>query len=149
MSEHLSSEQISDWMIGDRAAEAVQHMRTCTECESRVERLEETLGMFRGAVRETAGSFEERQQVFQLPRRRIRVMWATVVAALVTLVAVPVYQVQEHQRQAAAAAQQQDAELMEQVNAELSQDVAAPMKPLEKMVSWGPAAKSAGEKRAF
>ena len=153
MSEHLSSEQIADWMIGVRAAEAVQHVRACAECERRVDQLQETLGMFRGAVRETAGSFDERQRVFQLPHRtgvlRMGVMWATVAAALVTLVAIPVYQLQERQHQAAAAAQQQDAELMEQVNAELSEDVARPMKPLEKMVSWGPAAKNVGKKRAF
>jgi ribosome-binding ATPase YchF (GTP1/OBG family) len=150
MSEHLSSEQIADWMLGDRAAEAMQHVRACAECERRVEQLEETLGMFRGAVRETADSFDERQRVFEIPRRRMGVMWATLAAALVTLVAIPVYQVQErHQHQAAAAVVQQDAELMEQVNAELSEDVARPMKPLEKMVSWGPAAKSLGEKRAF
>jgi hypothetical protein len=148
MSEHLSSEQIADWMIGDRALGAVQHVRACAECECRLEQLQETLGMFRGAVRETAGSFDELQQVFQIPRRRMGVMWATVAAALVTLVAIPVYQVEERRHQAAAAAQQ-DAELMEQVNAELSEDVAGPMKPLEKMVSWGPAAKSAGEKRTF
>jgi hypothetical protein len=148
MSEHLSSEQIADWMIRDRAAGAMQHVRACAECERRVEQLQETLGMFRGAVRETAGSFDERQRVFEVPRRRMGVMWTTVAAALVTLAAIPVYQLQERRHQAAAAAQQ-DAELMEQVNADLSEGVARPMKPLEKMVSWGPAAKSVGEKRAF
>jgi hypothetical protein len=148
MSEHLSSEQITDWMTGNRPTDAVQHIRDCATCELHVERLQETLGMFRGAVRETADSFEERQKVFQVPRRRMRVMWATVAAALVTLVAIPVYEVQDA-RQRAAATAKQDAELLDQVNAELSQSVGTPMKPLEKLVSWGPAAKDTVEKRAF
>jgi hypothetical protein len=148
MSEHLSSEQITDWLIGERPAEAVQHARVCPECAAQVAQLSETLDMFRGAVRETAGSFGEGRKVFLVPRRRTAVMWATVAAALVTLVALPAYQVREKKHRAAEMAQQ-DSELMEQVNAELSEGVARPMRPLEKMVSWGPAAKAVAEKRTF
>lgn len=148
MSEHLTSEQIAEWMIGGREVEAAQHVETCAECQRQVDQLQETLGMFRGAVRETAGSLGERQRVFQLPRRRVAVLWATVAAALVTLAIVPAYEVQARRLKAAETARQ-DAELLEQVNAELSEDIAGPMKPLEKMVSWGPAARIVPEKRTF
>jgi predicted anti-sigma-YlaC factor YlaD len=148
MNQHLSSKRIAGWTIEDHSAEEVQHIQECTECAAQVERLAETLGMFRVAVRETAANFVEQRQVLQMPRRRMAVLWLTVAAALMTLAVVPVYRVQEN-RQKAAEMARQDAELMEQVNAELSEGVAAPMKPLEKMVSWGPTAKSAGEERKF
>jgi hypothetical protein len=58
--------------------------------------------------------------------------------------------VQEHRQQSAQMARQ-DAELLDEVNAELSSGVAEPMKPLERMVSWGRegAPEKAGEARKF
>jgi hypothetical protein len=151
MSEHLSSEQIVNWMIEDHSAEQVEHVGVCAECAAAVERLEQSLGMFRVAVRETAQQLGESQKVFHLPRRPKAVLWLTAgltaAAVLVSLTALPVYKVQQEQRKAEMA--RQDAELMEQVDAELSEGVAAPMRPLEKMVSWGPAAKQSVEKRKF
>jgi hypothetical protein len=149
MSKHLSSEQISDWMAGERssvvAEQAAQHVHDCGECAAEIERLTESLAMFRVAVRETAGTFTERQRVFGIPKRRVAVLWATAAAALVTLAIIPVYQGQQNRHKAEIA--RQDAVLMEQVNAGLSENVASPLKPLEKMVSWGPNAKTASETR--
>jgi ribosomal protein S14 len=147
MSEHLSSKQITEWTIEDRSAEASRHIQECAECASQVERLRESLEMFRGAMRETAEQCSAQQKVLRVPGRRTAVLWLTAAAALVTLTVLPIYQVRESRHKAAETARQ-DAELMEQVNAELSEGVAAPMKPLEKLVSWGPAPKS-GEKRAY
>lgn len=136
MSRHLSSDQIAEWMLGAPSADAAQHVRECGECSTEIDRLTESLSMFRGAVRETA----ESQKVLQLPnqmaKRRVAVLWATVAAALVSLAVLPIY----HGKKVAETARQ-DAELMEQVNLELSLDVASPMKPLQKMVSWGPDAR--------
>jgi hypothetical protein len=139
MSEHLTSEQISNWAIGLRNDAMEQHASECRACMAEIERLQESLGMFRAAVRAKAGELAGSQKVLRVPKRRMAVIWLTAVAAVVTLTVLPVYKVQEH-RQRAAETARQDAELMEQVNSELSQDVAEPMKPLEKMVSWGPAA---------
>jgi hypothetical protein len=132
MTEHLSSQQIVEWMNGERGAEAEGHVRECAECGNRVEQLLDSLEMFRSSVRETA----ERQTVSRLAPRRHALRWLTAVAALVLLAGLPVYKVQED-RQRAAEMARQDAELMREVDADLSSGVAAPMKPLEKMVSWG------------
>ena len=143
MNQHLSSKQIVEWMIEDHTVEAERHVEECAECAAQVNALKESLGMFRGAVRETAGNMAERQKVFEIPKRRMAVLWLTAAAALVTVIALPIYKVQENRQKAEMV--RQDAELMEQVNADLSEGVAAPMKPLQKMVTWGPAA----EMRSF
>jgi hypothetical protein len=140
MNQHLSSKQIVEWMIEDRTVEAERHVEECAECAAQVNTLRESLGMFRGAVRETAGNLADRRIVDEVPRRRMAVLWLTAAAALVTITVLPIYKVKENRQKAEIV--RQDAELMEQVNAGLSEGVAAPMKPLEKMVKWGPAAEA-------
>lgn len=147
MSEHLSSEQIADFVAGIVPAKAAQHVSQCRECSGEVQRFSESLQMFRMAVRETGSGYGDRQRVLTMPKRRRAVIWATIAAALVTLLAAPTYQFRQTQRKAEVA--RQDSELMDEVNAGLSEDVASPMKPLEKMVTWGPDAKKAGEVRDF
>ncbi len=136
MSQHLSSQQILDWMNGDYSPEADRHVRECADCAAQVESLTHTLAMFRSSVREaSAGLIEQRaeqQVVLRMPQRRVAWRWLPVAAALVVLAAMPVYKLQQQQaRQKAAEVARQDAELMEQVDAELSEEVASPMKPLE------------------
>ena len=138
MTTHLSSQQILEWMNGERGADAERHVRECAECGRRVERLGDSLELFRGSVREAAGVIlEERQTVLQMPRRNHALRWFTVAAALVLLAGLPIFKVHEEQHRAVEMARQ-DAELMREVDAELSSGVATPLKPLEKMVSWGP-----------
>jgi hypothetical protein len=152
MTRHLSSQQILEWMNGERAVEAEQHVRDCAECGQRVDRLRESLELFRGSVRETAeNNFEARsegQTVLRMPRRRTALRWLTAAAAVILLAGLPIFKVQED-RQRAAEVARQDAELMREVDAELSSEVAAPLKPLEKMVSWGTGSAAQVDKRRF
>jgi hypothetical protein len=142
MSRHLSSRQISQWMIGERTPQQERHVRDCSQCGAELARLEAALALFRGSVRH----WSDGQNRAELPpianispaRRgpRIRpVRWALVAAALLVLAAVPVYRdAQERQRQAEIA--RADARLLEQVDAEVSRAVPRPMEPLVKLVSW-------------
>lgn len=50
MSQHLSDEQISNWMIGERTADDEAHVRECAECRCEVRRMEETFGLFRESL---------------------------------------------------------------------------------------------------
>ena len=131
MSQHLSSQQILDWMNGDYSPEADRHVRECADCAAQVESLTDTLAMFRSSVREASAGISEQQVVLRMPARKFSWRWLPVAAALVVLAGVPVYKVQQQARQKAAEVARQDAELMEQVDAELSAEVASPMKPLE------------------
>jgi hypothetical protein len=142
MSRHLSSQEISQWMIGERTPQQEQHVRQCSECGVELARLEAALTLFRGSVRH----FSSRQSHAEppaiasiLPARRGSRMqpmrWALVAAALLVLAAVPIYRnAQDRQRQAEIA--RADALLLEQVDAEVSRAVPRPMEPLVKLVSW-------------
>ena len=142
MSQHLSSPEVSQWMIGERTPQQEQHVRQCPECGAELARMEAALGLFRGSVRH----WSDRQ--VRVPRpltptrgsrgypaRPLPVRWALAAATLLLLAAVPIYRnVQVRQRQAEIA--RADALLLEQVDAEVSRAVPRPMEPLVKLVSW-------------
>jgi hypothetical protein len=142
MSQHLSSQQISQWMIGERTPQEEQHARECPECGAELARLEAALALFRGSVRHwsdgQSGAEPPGVGRIALARRRSRtqpIRWALVAAVLLVLAAVPVYRdVQDRQRQAEVA--RADALLLEQVDAEVSRAVPRPMEPLVELVSW-------------
>jgi hypothetical protein len=142
MSRHLSSREVSQWMIGERTPQQEQHVRQCPECGAEVARMEAALGLFRGSVRhwsEGQRGAEPPAIGSVVPARRGSwaqpLRWALVAATLLVLAAVPVYRnVQERQRQAEIA--RADALLLEQVDAEVSRAVPRPMEPLVKLVSW-------------
>jgi len=55
MNQHLTWDQISDYLIGDAAPRYSQHARECDSCRGEVERFESALTDFRGAVRQWTG----------------------------------------------------------------------------------------------
>ena len=142
MSQHLTSGEISQWMIGERTPQQEQHVRECPECGAELARLEGSIALFRGSVRHwSEGQSRAEPPAIGgiLPARRgsgIRPMrWALVAAALVVLAAVPIYRnARDRQRQAEIA--RADALLLEQVDAEVSRAVPRPMEPLVKLVYW-------------
>lgn len=137
-------------MNGECSLEASRHLHACEKCSAEVEKLTSALGMFRGAVRESAEKFGERQRVFAMPRRSMAFRWVAAAAAIVILAGLPIYRVKvEQERQLAAQMAREDAELLSQVDAELSAGVAGPMKPLQKMVAWTSESKASTAARQF
>ena len=55
MNQHLTWDQISDYLIGDAEPQYARHARECVSCRSEVARLESALSDFRGAVRHWTG----------------------------------------------------------------------------------------------
>ena len=133
MNSHLSPEQISKWVIGERTPPEEQHVRECPLCSAEVARFESILAAFAGAVRDCS----ERQTAVRPLRegRRARPFrWAWVAAAvLLVAAAVPIYRI-DRQRKAERA--RADAALMEQVDREVSRAIATPMEPLAKLMTW-------------
>jgi hypothetical protein len=131
MNRHLSSEQISKWVIGDRTPEAERHAGECAACRGEIERLQGSLTLFRGAVRQLSGGRVgmESRAAWTPPGRwtawnRHGLRWAAM-AAMVTLLGVfPAYKSWENSRRIATA--KQDAVLLEQVDAELARSVPQP-----------------------
>ena len=142
MSRHLSSREVSRWIIGERTPQQDQHVRQCPECGAELARMEAALGLFRSSVRHwSEGQSRAEPPAIGniLPARGAAwaqpMRWALVAAALLVLAAVPVYRnVQERRRQAEIA--MADALLLEQVDAEVSRAVPRPMEPLVNLVSW-------------
>ena len=132
MSSHLSHEQISQWMLGERTSVEEQHVLECPQCSAAVAGLQSALAEFGGAVRD----WGEAQRVAMPTRdgRRARPFrWAWVAVAALLLAAVPIYRVDQQRKAERARA---DAALMEQVDAEVSRTVAAPMEPRAKLMTW-------------
>ena len=142
MSQHLSSPEVSQWMIGERTPQQEQHVRQCPECGAELARMEAAVALFRGSVRHWSDGQKGAEPpaigsilAARLGSRIQPMRWALVAAALLLLAAVPIYRnVQVRQRQAEIATA--DALLLEQVDAEVSRAVPRPMEPLVKLVSW-------------
>lgn len=142
MNRHLSSRQFSRWMIGEHTSPEEHHVRECPECSAELARLEASLSLFRGSVRQ----WSDRQSsgpdpgAWKIERARTGFigqprLWALVTAMVLMLAVVPIYRdAQDKQRKAALA--QSDAVLMEQVDLQLSRAVPTPMEPLVKLVPW-------------
>jgi cytochrome bd-type quinol oxidase subunit 2 len=137
MIEHLSAEQISQWIVGERTPHLVQHVAECAECGSELEQLETALAQFRTAMREPA--FAPAPPAWREPAAGSswyswpRLVLAT--AALLVLVAFPVSWKARERDQAAQAALA-DSQLLESVDSAISQAVPEPMEPLVSLVSW-------------
>lgn len=132
MNSHLSPEQISEWMIGQKAPEVEEHLAQCPECAAAVEKIRAPIAMFRGAVREWSG-----HQV-ATPVKRSGVLWLRVAATAAALVVLVAIGIDGANRRAAGIARQDDA-LLEQVQAQVSRSVPAPMEPLYDLMSEGSA----------
>ena len=52
MNQHLSSKEISKYLIGDATSEEAQHAHECTACGDELALLESSLSLFRGSVRQ-------------------------------------------------------------------------------------------------
>jgi TonB family protein len=56
MNQHLSTEQISNYLLGEATFEETVHARGCAVCRTELARLESSLLLFRGAVRRWSGA---------------------------------------------------------------------------------------------
>ena len=127
---HLSAEQIAQWVAGERTAGADSHLSACTVCRAQVAEFEDVLAQFRDSLKSVPAAPPV------LKARRM-ILWPRLVAigaAASLLLLVPVYR--DRQARQRAALEQQDAQLLQQVDAEISRAVPDAMDPLVKMVSW-------------
>ena len=139
MSEHLSSRQIAEWIIGDRTASEEMHVTGCAKCQREIESFEGSLALFSNSVRD----WSEQQRATGVGMSRVQrsarlahpLRWVTAAASLLLLMLGLGYQHQvvvENRRVEAAKA---DAALMEQVDTEVSQSVPSTLEPLAQLMS--------------
>jgi hypothetical protein len=145
MIEHLSAEQISQWMIGERTPQLQRHVAVCEECRAELEQLQTALSQFRTAMRAPASSILPPAWREPAPRSGWlswpRMVLAT--AAVVVLVALPItWRTRERERAAEAALA--DSQLLERVDSAISQAVPEPMEPLVTLVTWNTSSAQSG-----
>ena len=136
MIEHLSAEQISQWMVGDQTPQLELHVAACGECRAELEKLETALSQCRTAMREPAAAVPV--PAWRAPLAASWTSWPRRVlaaVALLVLVALP-FAWQVHAREQAAQAALADSQLLESVDSAISQAVPEPMEPLVSLVSW-------------
>jgi hypothetical protein len=152
MNRHLSSEQISQWMAGERTPDQEVHLQKCPRCAAELADLEATMRSFGDSVRRwseqrSGAAPQSLRHVLLGHSRTIRPMrWALAVAALLIAVAIPFYRSamnEQHQQELAKA----DAALLEQIDAEVSRAVPPPMEPLIELVAWDSTNTRGGVKR--
>jgi hypothetical protein len=147
VSQHLTSQQISEYLAGQRIPATEEHLRGCPDCAAEVERATEPLKLFRASV----CALGERQMGptrFVAQGRPARafgpLQWQlAMVAAALVIAAIPlVRHFQPAPRTTApiamaqvAGAQVSDEALLRQVETEISRSVPATMEPLEKLMS--------------
>jgi hypothetical protein len=136
MMQHLSSREISRWIIGERTAEREEHVGECAQCAAEIARTEAALGLFRGTVRNWSGEqgLAPVREFWSAPHPIRFRRWAMAAAALATAAAIPIYFELRHRRQVELAAA--DAALMQQVDSAVSRPIAGPMQPLVKLMAW-------------
>jgi len=91
MNRHLSSAEISDWVIGEKTPDQERHARECAECSAEIKRLERVFLMFR----ESGQRWADHWHVYRdtLPAaglRSSRLNWLGFASALATLAIVGV-----------------------------------------------------------
>ena len=135
MRPHLSSEQISECILGDPRPPVARHVHQCPACRAELVRFREALGEFGGAVR--AWSDDRAHAVLAAsspvaPRRTWnpaqQLAWALMLAAVCVIAS---FVLPWHH---AASSSLSDAALLNQVDAQVSSTVPSSMEPLMKLV---------------
>jgi hypothetical protein len=139
---HLSQEQISSVVAGLRIPEDA-HLQNCAECAQEVERVRNVLMVFRSSVREWTDKLDHSEfPVHEAVASRVRgarpphrapMAWVLAAAALAAAVAIPIYQ-DSRDRELKAQAER-DAQLMDDVNAQLSRSGPMAMDPLMQLMT--------------
>ena len=88
MNQHLSSQQISGYLVGAGAPEDTRHVRECTTCWDEIERLAYPLAWFRASVhhwsnrQHTASAFEPTPVLFLTPESLDQSWYRGILAAI-------------------------------------------------------------------
>jgi hypothetical protein len=139
---HLSSEQISKVVAGAGIAEE-DHVRECSACALEVDRVRDVFALFRRSVRD----WTDKQDHSDFPmgnatisdarpsrgRRQAVLGWVLTAAVLTTAVAIPVYESSREREMKAQA--ERDAQLIDDVNEQLSRHAPLAMLPLMQLMS--------------
>jgi hypothetical protein len=140
---HLTDEQLGDWLAGEASAEVHEHLRGCERCRSEATVLRDEISRYSLALRHRsaeAGSARIAKRI--MPGRALalrRLSWAGVTALALLLAAQTGWMMRAHRPAPApehaaapppAPATMSDDELLEAVNNDLNRDVPRALAPV-------------------
>lgn len=126
MNRHLTNDEISAIVAGSPAAETISHLESCVSCRSEVERLEQVLGHFRGAVRDwSAGEYHSQAVIHPSGHLWPSLAYACIVA-LILIVTVIGYRRPSRPNNSF----ESDTQLLKQVNADVARSAPQGMETL-------------------
>jgi hypothetical protein len=128
MNSHLSLEEIHQWLSGERRDEVEEHFRECPACKAELHQLHNALTGFRSSLEQSPVP-----PVSYLPVRGTVPRWILATAAVLLLIATPVYWNARQQRAAEQA--RADELLLQRIDASLSRSVPTSMEPLMQLIS--------------
>jgi anti-sigma factor RsiW len=132
---HLSSEQLSECILGQPSPIVARHVEDCPACCAELIQFREAIGEFRGAVR--GWSEDQANQALAMPApiaatrswaASHQLAWALVIAVVCVVAS---FVIPRHGGENAAGA---DAVLLNQVDAQVSRTAPSSMEPLMKLV---------------
>ena len=130
---HLSSDRISERILGEPNPEVEQHLQTCILCRDEIAAMQAGLGEFKSSVHEWAAQPTASMQITTISPRRVSWGWAAVTMSAVSLAVLPLYlNVRQAERQAENA---QDSLLLNRVQAHLARPAPQPMERLMQLMS--------------
>ncbi|MBV8897109.1 MAG: hypothetical protein JO051_11400 [Acidobacteriaceae bacterium] len=152
MSRHLSSNEISDWILKHRTVEAEQHLDACADCRAEVAAFETTLLLFRASAhtwtdRQLASETQTLRRIQQAPFRNM-VQTFGLAAAMTVVCVLSVLSIRQRSFSSApvvaAAAELRvgDAALLERVDGQISQTIPSSLAPLDNALSWETASRA-------
>ena len=122
---HLSSDQLSEWALGERTAVSTRHVASCLLCQSKIEQFEEALGGFRESVRAWSETEVVNQSALAWPDKPVRWNWRPVaaIAAVGLMIALILATFARHETRpltASSFSASEDAALLSQIDQEVS-----------------------------
>jgi hypothetical protein len=130
---HLSSEQLSECILGEPSPVATQHLENCVACRAELGNFREALGEFRGAVRCWSENQAQAALAVHAGPSESRSWIASHQLALALLLAAVciLASILWHPKENAPSS---DSVLLNQVDAQVSRSVPSSMEPLMKLV---------------
>jgi anti-sigma factor RsiW len=151
MSAHLTTEELTDSLLGVSSLTVNAHLLNCPACASELDRLKNSIAEFRGAAHAWSENSTAGERTVSiagaLPRRSWAANWVLAAAAVIVFAAGLISYRRDHRLgsrdqsaqvaapaiivEGSAAQIEKDNELMSQVNSEIAEAVPAPMQPLQ------------------
>jgi hypothetical protein len=128
MTEHLSGDQVLEWVMGLRETECEAHLRDCRECAEAIGKVAGPLRLFGAAARELGSEIRTGRRVEHRRSNWRLVYWPAALLAAALLISA----VLPRRREPVAVS---DEALLQNVEYELSESVPGPMEPLARLMT--------------